>query len=90
MVVMSRSIIDYRFRFFVFFKFLKPQSTKHFLREWYAISTVYMLFLNKAFDGDFCNSKKLLFLAFPKFQLLKPQTIFLEFCVAVHLSVTID
>ena len=43
-----------------------------FLPEWYAISTVFLLFfLKKAFSGD---PKKIHFFSFPKTQLLKPET----------------
>ena len=40
----------------------------------YGTTTLYLLFFNKTFDGDLFNPKKLHFLGFPKFQLLKSKT----------------
>ena len=51
----------------------------------YAKLTVYKLFIYKAFGGRFFNPKKLKFLGVAKFQILKPQSAFLEWCVTVHL-----
>ena len=36
-------------------------------REWYAISTLYMLFLNKAFDGNFLTLRSYTFWFFRNF-----------------------
>ena len=70
-MVISRSMIDYSFRFLVFFS--QTSNYKKVLQEWYVVLTVYSLFIKRAFDGDLFNPKSLHISVFTKFRLLKPE-----------------